>query len=238
MKKSILLISLFTMFCSTVHANDTTLPNVTVYGTATTEVTPDQMKWYLTVTNKGSKLKDVADAHTKIVADVLKLLERSGVKEDRTQTARMEFGENWLYRNNTRVREGYFASTKIAFKHDNFDDYKPLWSGLADITYITIDGVYYDHSKRIDYQNQTRIKALLDAKEKAITLAQTLGSEIGEPLLIEEDTTLQNPYQADTFSNSMRVVQGTAAEGDSIAKGKIPIRIRVKASFRLITIKK
>ena len=167
MKKSILLMSIVALFASTVRAHDTALPNVTVYGTATTEVTPDQMKWYLTITNKGAALSRVADEHNRITSTVLALLRKEFVKEDHIQTARMEFGENWEYRNNNRVKEGYFASTSVAFELDDFDKYKSLWSGLATIQQVSIDGVSYDHSKRIDYRNETRLKALLDAKGKS-----------------------------------------------------------------------
>lgn len=237
MKKSILLMSIVVMACSTARAQETTLPNVTVYGTATTEVTPDQMNWSLTITNKGADLSRVADAHNKIVAKVLTLLKDNGVKEEKVQTARMEFGENWEYRNNNRVKEGYFASTSVAFELDDFDKYKTLWSGLATIPQVSIGGIAYDHSKRIDYQNETRIKALLAAKQKANALAETLGSSIGEPLLIEEDSSPRYGYQSNFFSPSMaRADQLNNGQGQVVlAPGEIAINARVKVSFRLIT---
>ena len=39
--------------------------------------------------------------------------------------------------------------------------------GLAAIPDVSVEGVTYDHSKRIEFQNETRRKALLKAKEKA-----------------------------------------------------------------------
>jgi hypothetical protein len=240
MKNSILAISVLialasTALASTALAHDNPLPNVTVYGTATTEVTPDLMNWQLTVTNKGQDLASVADDHGGIVAGVLKLLKDNGIDEQKVQTARMEFGENWEYRNNSRVKEGYYASTSVSFEVSNFDLYRSLWTGLAQIKNVSIDFVGYDHSKRIDYQNETRIKALKAAKEKAKALAETLGSDIGEPLLIEEDAGSQSMYPVPTYSNSLSSVESTDGGSEGIAKGKIPIKIRVKASFRLIT---
>ena len=74
MRISILVASVLAASVSPALAHDTALPNVTVYGTATTEVTPDLMNWHLTVTNKGKDLAPVADNHSGIVASVLKLL--------------------------------------------------------------------------------------------------------------------------------------------------------------------
>ncbi len=235
MKTSNLIASLAIAFVSVAQAGDNSLPNVTVYGTATTEVTPDQMNWQLTVTNKGKDLAPVADNHSGIVSNVLKFLKASGIDEQKVQTARMEFGENWEYRNSNRVKEGYFATTRVSFEVTNFDLYQNLWSGLAKIKNVSIDYVSYDYSKRIEVQNETRIKALQAAKEKAKSLAETLGSRIGEPLLIEEDLGIQTMYAGAAFSNNLRTVQSTEGDSEGIAKGKIPIKLRVKTSFRLIS---
>ncbi|HNO77480.1 MAG TPA: SIMPL domain-containing protein [Phycisphaerae bacterium] len=231
----VLATSVLIAFASLARADDDALPKVTVYGTATTEVTPDLMNWHLTITNKGKDLAPVADNHHRIVAGVLKLLKDSGIDEQKIQTARMAFGENWVYRSNNRVKEGYYASTSVSFEMSDFDLYRTLWSGLAQDEHVSIDYVGYDHSKRIDYQNETRIKALLAAKEKAKALAETLGSQIGEPLLIEEDAGSQSMYPVPTFSNNLRTVESADGGSEGIAKGKIPIKIRIKASFRLIT---
>ena len=63
-----------------VHADEAPFPRITVYGTATTEVVPDQMVWSLRVENKGTVLKAVASEHTKRVQEVLELLKQSKVE--------------------------------------------------------------------------------------------------------------------------------------------------------------
>jgi uncharacterized protein YggE len=134
------------------------------------------------------------------------------------------------------VKEGYYASTDISFKFKDFDKYKSLWIGLSKIAHLEVWGVYYDHSKRIEYQNKTRKKALLAAKEKAEVLAKTLGSEIGEPLLIEEDLSISETWRSrSALSNVLEVADKGSSGGDVLSPGKIPIKIRVKTTFRLIT---
>jgi hypothetical protein len=56
-------------------AADNPLPHVSVSGTATTEVVPDQMVWHLTIKNTGSKLPSVAEQQTrsKLVPAILSL---------------------------------------------------------------------------------------------------------------------------------------------------------------------
>jgi hypothetical protein len=101
----------------------------------------------------------------------------------------------------------------------DLSSYKPLWLGLAEMSGITVEGVTYDHSKRIAYQNETRRKAVLAAKEKAADLAAALGSEIAEPVRIEEDLTINDACRAaSSLSNSNRVDGGSGgAEQESLA---------------------
>jgi uncharacterized protein YggE len=60
------------------NADDAELPLITVFGTATTEITPDLMIWITNIKNKGADLEVVAEEHAKIVKSVLKNLERTG----------------------------------------------------------------------------------------------------------------------------------------------------------------
>jgi uncharacterized protein len=223
------------VLAATLAAAENDLPGVTVFGTATTHVTPDQMVWHLMASNRGLKLSSVAEQHTNIVQHVLSFLKEHGIKDSDLQSSQMEFGENWEYKNQSRVKEGYFASTQISFRTSDLATYKPLWLGLAETTGVTVEGVNYDHSKRIIYQNETRQKALLAAKEKAADMAKTLGVEIAEPLRIEEDLSVNDPWRSTASnSNQVAVEGGGGAEQEALAPGTIPIRVRVKVTFRLV----
>ena len=235
MKSIITILALSFLCCGLSYAEDIKLPHITVFGTAIKKVTPDRMNWYLSVKNKGGDLQEVAELHSKYVELVLAFLKKMKIPTEELQTARMEFGENWEYRFSSRVKNGYFASTDIFFKLHDFEKYKSLWMGISQIEYVTVNSVSYDHSKRIEFQNETRKKALLAAKEKAIALAETLGSQIGEPLLIEEDTSMQDYPSIRTFGNSISMDEDDLIKGEGIAPGMIPIKMRMKTVFRLIT---
>ena len=207
LRQSMTVILGYLTFTAALPAAENGLPGVIVFGTATTQVTPDQMVWHLVAHNRGPKLFSVAEQHTKLVQQVLAFLTERGIKDSDLQTSQMEFGENWEYKNQSRVKEGYFASTQISFRTSNLATYKPLWLGLAEMSGVTVAGVNYDHSKRIAYQNETRRKALLAAKEKAAGMAKDLGSEIAEPLRIEEDLSVNEAWRAvaSNFSNSVQL---------------------------------
>ncbi|NLE37100.1 MAG: SIMPL domain-containing protein [Pirellulaceae bacterium] len=234
MKRTILC-TMTAIFCGvTAWADDVRPPQVMVFGTATNEVVPDMMVWSLVVTNTGESLEKVAQRHSEVVAAVLTLLKDTKVPEETLQTARMEFGVNWTYRGNSWVREGYSASTRIAFKINDFGAYGALWMGLAKISEVSVESVSYDHSKRIDLRNETRAKALLAARKKATAMAEALGSKIGEPLLIEEDISVNEGVRQSAMSNFTEKSEPVREIESALAPGTIPIRARVKVAFRLV----
>ena len=236
MYKIFMPVILFLLFVTSAFAHDVELPNVTVYGTSTVKITPDKMIWFLNVQNKGGGLQEVAKNHTNTVQSVLSFLKDSNIKKKDIQTARMEFGENWVYKNKSQVKEGYFASTRVSFSILDLEKYASLWRGLSNISGVSVQNLYYDHTKRIEYQNESRIKAILAAQKKAEALVKAVGSEIGEPLLIVEDLSINEGWQRNVTTN---LVSSNSSGGDRtdemLSPGTIPIRMRVKVSFRLIT---
>ena len=235
MKAITFFVASFFLICTTASADDNDLPHVTVFGTATTEVVPDQMIWSVTVKNKGRVLQDVAKAHGSIVKQVLQLLKDQKVPEAKTQTAQMQFGENQEYKSSSWVKEGYFASTDISFTLDNLEQYRPLWIGLSQIPNVSVQAVQYDHSQRIQYQDETRKKAVMAAREKARMLAEALGSTIEEPLMIEEDLSVNEGWGRAVVTNFRSREGETGMPEGIVSPGKIPIRARVRATFRLVT---
>ncbi len=175
--------------------------------------------------------QEVAKSHSENIELILSFLKTNKVSDKELQTSRMEFGENIIYKNRENIKDGFFASSNISFKIRDLGKYKTLWLGLSKIKNITINNISYNHSNRIFFQNETRKKALLAAKEKAITLTETLGSKIGKPLLIEEQKNYIQHYR----NSSINVSGSNGSSNNDIALGKIPITITIKVAFQLIT---
>ena len=217
-----------------IRAAENQLPHVSVTGIATEKVAPDVMNWQLKVESKGADLKSVAVAHTKTAARVLEILKTFKIETDKTQTTGMSFGEEWRYRSGSRVKEGYKASTNISFQLKDFSIYNGLWTRLSTVKNVSVSGVSYDYSKRKALQSKMRVKALLNAKSRAVELAETLGSKVGEPLVIEEGRQNQVAYRS---SNRLMASDSVGGSGQSsVASGQIEIKMEVSVKFRLLTL--
>jgi len=221
----LLLIFLPISFC---HAGFD-IPHVIVFGTAETEVVPDELLWNISIKTLGGTVIEASDNHSVDVSNVLNYLKESGLTADNLKTSRMQLNENVVYRTNSRLKEGYFAFTNISFKTTDFNDYLKYWKQLANFKNLTINSVVFAISNKIAIQNEIRIIAVKKAKEKAISLAGALQAQVLEPLLIEE---------IDSFSGSPRTaVLNMAARardnGGTISLGKETIQAKVKTVFRI-----
>jgi len=208
-------------------------PHVAVYGTASIDVTPDEMFWSLKVTNRGTDIEGLAEQHSKIVLSVLSFIGKTGVSKDDTQTYMMQFGENWEHQNGRRIQNGYFASSQIAFKLTDFTKYQQLWTGLSKIKDMSIQNIGYGYSKRIEAQDKARDDALLVAREKARAMAKSLNVGVGEPLVIEDTQSFDEPPRSNMLMASDAGFRSGSQDFGGFALGKMKITSKVKVIYQL-----
>lgn len=208
--------------------------HVAVYGTADIKVAPNEMNWRLTIRNENRELPPTAARHAEIVNKVVSFLKGLNIDKDKLQTSHMQFGENWEYRSDRNVKVGYYASTDITFTITDLNLYEKLWFGLSQIEGVSIQNVEYGHTDRIRLQNECRQKALLAAREKAAALANTIGSQLGEVLKIEESVPYSQPMPfLKTASNVQYGAIDEAAPMQVLEPGQIVISTQVHAVFKL-----
>lgn len=215
-------------------ADEIKIPHITVTGKVKMMVEPDQMIWSVNVVNRGLSLKEVAENHSSIVGDVISLLTEMDIDKDQIQTSRMQFGENWVYKGGTRVKEGFYAHTDISFKLLKLEKYNPLWMGLSKKENVSVREVKYSISDPESYQNEARKDALISAKEKAVSMAGVLGAKLGEPLAIKEDPSFNEGYRESVSPNRVSFKAKDGSGDISVSPGQLPVIIRVTVSFRLI----
>lgn len=238
--KRLLAILTFTVICSTllskaVIAHPEITPHVSVTGAAITEVEPDLIYWQLSVKNNAFTVEDVAAKHSALVTQVLRFLAKQSIKSNDIQTSNMQFNEKFKYEQRNTISDGFYASTQITFKLSDTNKYQQLWLGLSKLSNVSIQNVRFDTSERIAIQNETRVKALLAAKEKATVLAKSLNVDIGDPILIEEHSS--TPMSSNTMRiKSFSDMEGAALSSSSLALGKISIEMTVNAKFALQTL--
>lgn len=205
------------------------VPQVSVLGQAEKQVVPDEIRWLLTVRTEGATTTEVAKDHVRDVSAVLSMLTELGQQEEHVSTTNMQLSEHWVYRNNSRKKQGYFASTSIRFVSNSFDDYVDYWTRLAAFKTVSVSSVVFGVSKRKEIEEEVKVLAIENARKKARQFAAALGAEIKAPLLIEE--------LGDQNSFSARPVRAALMESDGgqapVSPGTQMIQAQVKVVFSL-----
>lgn len=233
-KRFFLIVFVYLITNSSLDANEGNVPFITVYGEAKEMVTPDQMSWYLVVRNRGKSLTILAKEHSAINKKLSSFLLKSGIEENKIQFSSMELRENFVYRQGSQIRDGYIATSAITFKTIDLKKYESLWFGLAKINKVTIQNVVYELSDKTAYVNRIRSVALLDAKNKAESMAATLDSEVGEPLIIEEGFSGDSARFQGRSALKMEAMIDSSAQQSMSMPGLIPVRVVAKVTFRLL----
>ena len=218
--------------CSLSNAADDSVPQITVSGTATTMVEPNMLRWRLTVKHVAVDIEDAATAHSSNVAGALSILAKAGIAESDIQTSRMQFGENWVFKESSEVMEGYFARTDVTFDTESVNSYSSLWKQFARAPGVSVAYVGFDHSDRISLRNEARNDALLAAKNKAESMVAVLGSTLGPPIAIREEPADGRRQSSNLFSLYAEAPGGAGSSGD-LSVGRIAIQARVTVSFEL-----
>ncbi len=231
MKK--ILIPLALIFAIHLTATELEVPHVAVTGTATIEVTPDKMIWNLRVEIIEDDVSEVARLHDQQMTELLEYLKGKGIVGSKLQTSEIRLSENKVRRGGDYVKEGYRSSTSVAFETSDISSYRELWIGIADIPNVSINEVLFDVSDRIHYQNESRIRAVKVAKEKAENLAEALGAAVHEPLAIEENAISNNRFPRITTNNLRQVSSDDSNAGASLSLGTISITSQVGVKFRI-----
>jgi uncharacterized protein YggE len=235
------LAALVTSSVSTLSAVETTERKVSVTGTAVTKVAPDIIVWSLTTTDIDPSLlaaKGQSDAKLKAI---ILLREALGVAEADVQTGHLQIAREYERdaQGNRREFRHFVVTRTVTYTQralERFDEFLTKFVGAAEVEL----SFAFDTSKRVAIREETRIQAVLAAREKAAAMTKALGANIGKVLTIEEEggasaSWLSNGNNFSNFNRSVPGEEGAAPDvgNGTFAPGTIEVRISVKVSFEI-----
>ncbi|QKJ32003.1 SIMPL domain-containing protein [Mucilaginibacter mali] len=194
---------------------------IEVNGTAEKEVTPD-------IINVSISLKEYIDGKTKVTISQLetqleKAVNEAGIpKED--FTINNLSGYNYTYQK--KKNPDFLASKQYGIRFHDLNRFNQIMSKLdaKGIQSTNIDS--YDYSKINELKNELKLKALLNAKEKAAFLLTGIGEKLGGAIDIVEN-------EDSNFSSPRPVMyMAKAAMADAAPESDIDVK-KIKLSFQV-----
>ncbi len=158
---------------------------VSVSGRGTVSYEPDVAN--ITMGVQVDKVTRADQALTQLnekINNVIKAVEGVGVAKENIKTQNYSLYPQYDWINNVQTPGGYNASQLLVVKVTNLSVNKDLVSQVIDAATKAgvnqIQGVSFDSSKLEDLKQEARLKAIVDARGKAKSIAGSLGVRLGK----------------------------------------------------------
>lgn len=187
MRKSLLIITILTLWAAAAVAQDEPARTVTVVGTASTEIMADNVAWYLTVTVKDNDQDQLRTQADEILLQVTATASRLGVDHDDIVLGKVTI--NMRYKQKDRRESDKFShyelSQRISIIQKDIGQYDEYWQELTAIEGVRVSQNFFTSQLELT-RRQLRIDALNAAKQKAEDLAAVVGGSVGRALSISD----------------------------------------------------
>jgi len=159
---------------------------VTVIGTATIKVIPDQMLWSIQISVNDATLAAAKARHDASLTAAVTYLKSLGDAIKDLKTGGIRFDKQTYFPPNEDRSKPFTCSTQITFTLVDFDKYGSICDELAKFDGAQVQGVEYAYSKQSDVRRDALKQALTNAADKAGDLAGTANCTLSGPLDIQE----------------------------------------------------
>ncbi len=232
MKKSVLVIIVFAICFAYGQEGQKTQPTVSITGEGIVTVIPDQVVVSVRVEHKGKSALEVKERNDNTIDAVLKFCEKLKIDKKDINTTRINLNKNYDYQKKTY---NYIANQSLKIHLKDLNKYEELIQGLLNSGINRIDGVAFKSSKMEMHEREARIKAVKNAKEKAVLYTGVLDQGIGKALSISENrfnAPVQQPYEQKLY-RSASIESNTQNTSQTIAIGELKVKIQLQLIFEL-----
>ena len=200
---------------------------IEVSGIAEQEITPD-------IINVSISLKEYLDGKKKITISQLenqleKAVNEAGIaKEDFT----INNLSSWNFSTEKKKNPDFLAGKQYGIKFRDLNKFDQIMSKIdaKGIESTNIDS--YDYSKINALKNDLKLKALLNARDKAAFLVAGLGDKLGGAISITENDNSSFPQPRNVMFMSKAVTADATPESDIDFK-KIKLSFQIQAVFEI-----
>ena len=208
-------------------------PHVTVAGEAEVNITPDEVRFDVTLQSFGKELKTAKTQTDERLKGLIALAKRHGVAESDTQTDYVKVEPRFKGNDDSKAFLGYWVRKDLVFTLRDVTRAEGLLSELLDFGVWRINSIDFSTSQMRKYRDQARAQAMKAAQEKAQALAGAVGQKIGKAITIEEEVP-SRPGTPNFAANSVSFDRGDATDSEgTLALGLIKVNARVTVKFVL-----
>lgn len=232
---SILAIALVALLMPLALVNDNVQLNqnegITVSGTSTLEVVPDEATVYLEINTLKDTAKEAEDENTRISNSVKQALIASGIKEDSIETSNYYLYDKteWDYEAKESKTIGYELRHTLKVKTSDIKSVGGLVDKAIEAGANGVDRVQFglSNAKEMQVKEQAILTAIEAAEKKANSMASKLNVKVGEVKSISENNMYYSPVQYSNYKASGAFDESS----NSISPSKVDVQMAVQLVY-------
>lgn len=223
-----------TMACgdeTTVQSSNEPDTGITVSGEGRVSASPDLARLSLGVSALAPSVSEAREQAASALSAMIQSLRDNGVDEDDIQTQQLSIQPEYNFDNGQQTLRGFRVTNIVDVKIREIDRTGEIVDGAAaaggDTTQIM--GLSFTIDDPTSLQDQARAEAVEDARQKAQTIADAAGVDLGDPIRISEGGgTVPVPVFERGFAADAAQQVGTPIE-----PGELDVVISVSVTFDL-----
>jgi uncharacterized protein len=212
---------------------------LTTEGNSEIEVNPDKVSVRFEILTRGETAEKAENNNTQIFNEIVSNLVEQGFSKEDIKTESFNIHEEYSWKNNQRIFEGYKAIHRIKIKLDSDDSQKivkVIDSGVS--AGALLSGIYFELSQELEntYKTQALESASENAKLKAQAIISGQDKKLGKLVSIRESNFYYQPWNV--YESATRDVEVAASEAkQEISEGITPteriVTARITATYEI-----
>src|SRR3989344_242102 len=210
MNKNIILLIIGSLLLLSACSQGTTNV-VSVQGTATIKATPDEAQFYANVQTLEDTAEEAQTENTQLSEDIIKALQEAGIPSEDIETTNYNVYRREDWTDKGSIFKGYQADHTLKVTiHEITTVGKyidiAVHNGATQITSVNFE---LSEEQQKDVFNQALEQAGQETREKAETLARSVGGKLGKIVRVSESSS--NYYPLPIYKDMMLAASGEAA---------------------------
>lgn len=206
---------------------------IKVEGNAAVQRKPDRMDLAFTYHFQKEKYEEVLKLFETSYRRFLEALEKAGVSNDKIKTAHFSVHPRYEQEYDGKVYREVFQGFEIATDLNlrlplSFPKLSEIFSFLSESGETPQVGLTFGLEEEKEVLEEAMKEAVLDAKEKAATIAETLGLSIGHVISVEEVSESYGSYsQVEGSPRLLKAMDLSMTPEDAQAKMKVLLSVEI-----------
>ena len=208
--------------------------SISVSGNAKLEVDPDQAEVFLRIETFNEKADNAKNENAKISDTVVKALKKEGIKDNEIETASFYLSPRyrWDQNSNKNILEGYTATKILKVTTTEIEKAGKIIDTAVDSGANGVDSVRFGltKEKQKEVSGEALIRASQVAKEKAESLANSVGVNLGKVISIQESNFNYVTYD---YAPRMDMMEAAKSAPTQIEPGKVEVDAFVSIAYEI-----